>query len=95
MNTEFITKHSTKVRDYVLDWRNWLRGLFGAIVGGVASSITVIIVAPDTFNFDDGFGKLCKVALISAIYNAALFLKSKPLPDEKDTDSDSGTPDVM
>lgn len=94
MNTEFLTKHSTRVKNYVLDWRNWLRGLVGAMIGGAASSITVIVVAPETFNFDDGFKKLCQVATISAIYHAALFLKTNPIPNEKDIDSNSGAPVV-
>ena len=62
------------------NWQNWLRGLFSAIIGGAANSITVMIVEPASFNFEEGLGKLGMVALISAIVAAAMFLKQSPLP---------------
>ena len=65
------------------NWQQWLRGLFSAIIGGAANSVTVMIVEPSTFNFEEGIGKLGTVALVSAIVAAAMFLKQSPLPMKK------------
>jgi len=65
-----------------MKWKKWLRGLVGAMVGGAANSVTVMIVEPSSFNFQEGIGKLGTVALVSAIVAAALFLKQAPLPPE-------------
>ena len=64
----------------MVGWQNWIRGLISAIIGGAANSITVMIVEPASFNFEEGFGKLAMVALVSAIVAAAMFLKQSPLP---------------
>lgn len=63
-----------------MDWKKWLKGLFSAIIGGAANSVTVMIVEPASFNFQEGIGKLGTVALVSAIVAAALYLKKSPLP---------------
>lgn len=62
------------------NWQNWVRGLIGAFVQGGATSVSTIIVAPETFNIGDGLGNVGWVALVSAIVGAALFLQKKPLP---------------
>ena len=64
-----------------MKWQKWLEGLISAIVGGAASSITVILVDPTSFNLNEGIGKLGTVALVSAIVAAALYLKKSPMPD--------------
>ena len=64
-----------------MDWRKWIKGLVSAVIGGAANSVTVMIVEPASFNFQEGIGKLGTVALVSAIVAAALYLKKSPLPE--------------
>ncbi len=64
-----------------MKWKKWVKGLISAIIGGAANSITVSLVAPETFNFQDGLGKLGAVAAASAIVAAAMYLKKSPVPD--------------
>lgn len=59
---------------------NWINGLLGAVIGGVANSILANYVRPDVFNFGDGRDDLLKLLAGSAIISAALFLKTKPTP---------------
>jgi hypothetical protein len=65
----------------------WLHGLISAGVGGSATAISTIIVAPETFNFKEGLAKLGTVAAVSAIVSVAMYLKQSPLPPivEEDT----------
>lgn len=58
----------------------WLKGLVSAAIGAAANSVTVIIVAPETFNLQEGLPKLASVAAISAMVAAANYLKKSPLP---------------
>lgn len=67
------------------DWRLWLRGLIGAAIGGAANGITVMIVEPQSFNFDAGLADLGKVVLISAIFGAGLYLKQKPIAEPSES----------
>jgi len=62
--------------------KKWLMGLVGGVVNSVATSITVMIVAPDQFNIHEGLSKLGQSALVSLILGAALYLKQHPVPDE-------------
>jgi acyl-coenzyme A synthetase/AMP-(fatty) acid ligase len=59
----------------------WFKGLASAVIGAAANSITVVIVAPETFNLADGLPKLISVAAVSAIVAAATYLKQSPLPN--------------
>ena len=61
--------------------KKWLKGLWGAVIGGAANSITVAVVDPQSFNLQDGGGKLATVAVVSAIVGMAAYLKKSPLPD--------------
>ena len=65
------------------NWQQWLRGLFSATIGGAANGVTVMVVEPTSFNFEEGIGKLGTVILVSAIVAAAMFLKQSPLPTKK------------
>jgi len=67
----------------ITNWRLWIRGLIGAVVGGGANAICVMVVAPDQFNFDTGWEKLWHFTLISAVVSAALYLKQAPVPPEE------------
>lgn len=65
-----------------MNWKTWLQGLISAIISGAATSVTMIIVDPQTFNFDQGLKKVGIVALVSGLVSAANFLKQSPLPKE-------------
>lgn len=65
-----------------MNWKTWLQGLISAIISGAATSITMIIVDPQTFNFQEGIAKVGTVALVSGLVSAANFLKQSPLPKE-------------
>ena len=58
----------------------WARGLVGAFIQGGATTVTVMIVDPATFNIADGLGNVGVVALVSGGLGAALFLSKHPLP---------------
>jgi hypothetical protein len=60
---------------------HWIKGLASAIIGAAANSVTVLIVAPETFNLQEGLPKLGTVALVSALVAAANYLKQSPLPE--------------
>lgn len=63
-------------------WENWLKGLISALISGSANAVTVVIVAPETFNFQEGLNKLIAVIAAGAIIGVANFLKQSPLPSE-------------
>ncbi|MBV6342820.1 hypothetical protein [Candidatus Magnetobacterium casense] len=63
-----------------MDWRTWLKGLVSAGIGAAANSVTVMIVAPETFNINEGLPKLGAVAAVSALVAVAGYLKQSPLP---------------
>ena len=66
----------------ITNWRLWLRGLIGAVIGGAANSVTAMTIDPQTFNFAEGLPALGQFVLVSAIVSAALWLKSHPVPEE-------------
>jgi hypothetical protein len=57
----------------------WLKGLLTALIVGAANAITLTIVNPAIFNFED-LGRLGLVALVSGIISVAAYLKQSPLP---------------
>lgn len=59
----------------------WARGLVGAFIQGGATTITVMIVDPQTFNIETGLAAVGLVALVSGGLGAALFLSKHPLPN--------------
>lgn len=63
-----------------LSVETWLRGLIGGVIGGASTAICSTVVDPSTFNFQEGWGKLWHLILISSVVNAALYLKQSPLP---------------
>jgi hypothetical protein len=62
------------------NWQVWLKGLVSAAIGGAATAISTMIVAPEEFNLDQGIGKVAAVAVVSAIVAAANYLKQSPIP---------------
>jgi hypothetical protein len=73
----------------ITDWRNWARGLVGAIIGGGANAVTAMVVEPKSFNFAEGWTSLWHFTLVSAIVSAALYLKQKPIPEGHEVDDSS------
>lgn len=69
----------------ITDWRAWLKGLIHAGISGGTAAISTSIVAPETFNFGDGLGRLLSIAGISAIVSISKFLSAYPFPEEKTT----------
>ncbi|HOR98920.1 MAG TPA: hypothetical protein PLZ74_11170 [Kiritimatiellia bacterium] len=62
------------------NWKTWLYGLASAAIGAAANTVTVMIVAPETFNLGEGLNKVLMAAGSSAIVAVALYLKQSPLP---------------
>lgn len=71
-----------------LDWNDWLRGLWGAAVGGGASAIgagsSMSIIDP-AYVAAHGSGFIFKLMggtfAVNAVIGAALFLAKKPAPE--------------
>ena len=69
-----------------LDWRNWLYGLFSALIGGgagaVTSAVSVSIMDPKDFNLMGA--KTLQLAgmvfLVNGALSAFFYLKQSPLP---------------
>jgi hypothetical protein len=66
-----------------MEWRPWLKGIIGAAIGGAANGVTVLIVAPDAFNFGEGLGKLEAVMAAGALVSVSMYLKQSPLPGDE------------
>ena len=75
-----------------VDWRNWVRGLAAAVIGGGANAVTLMVVDPLKFNFADGLVSLWKVTLVSALLNAAFYLKQSPIPPREHVVDDTDSP---
>jgi len=68
------------LRRRALCWRTWLHGLLGAFIQSGATAISVMAIDPSKFNLNEGLANLGKLALVSGIIGAALYLKSSPVP---------------
>ena len=66
----------------VKDLSVWLKGLIGAGISGGTAAISTSLVAPETFNFENGLKKLITVACVSAIVSIAKYLSAKPIPED-------------
>ena len=62
----------------------WLKGLFNAGISGGTTAISTMVIAPETFNFGDGLGKLMSAAGVSAIVSIAKYLSTNPSPKDLD-----------
>jgi hypothetical protein len=65
-----------------MDWKRWIKGLISAVIGGAANGVTVLIVAPEAFNFGEGIHKLGSVIGAGALVSVAMYLKQSPLPGD-------------
>ena len=63
-----------------MNLKTWAYGLLSAMIGAAANTVTVMIVAPETFNLSEGLNKVFSVAGIAGIVAAANYLKQSPLP---------------
>lgn len=63
-----------------MNWKPWLHGLISAFIGGGASTVSAMVIAPDRFNLGDGFENMMQLWAASGITSAALYLKQSPLP---------------
>jgi hypothetical protein len=57
----------------------WLKGLLSAFIVGISNALTLTVINPSNFNFDD-LGKLALVALVSGLIGMAAYLKQSPMP---------------
>lgn len=62
-----------------MNWGKWFYSLVAAVVGGACNTAAAMLVAPETFNFQD-LAKLGKLLLAGAVISLVLFLKQSPLP---------------
>jgi hypothetical protein len=63
-----------------MDWQTWLKGLCSAVISGAANAVTGVVVAPETFNFQEGLHKLGALVGVGAVIGLAGYLKQSPLP---------------
>lgn len=66
------------------DWTVWLKGLIGAVIGGVANAVLLTVTMPSKFSFND-IGTLAQVAAGASVISAAMFLAKSPLPGIEST----------
>ena len=66
-----------------MNWKGWLYSLISAGVGGAASALGGVIVAPSVFNFTPtGWENIGKLALFGFAVPVLAYLKQSPLPPE-------------
>ena len=58
----------------------WLYGLVSATILGITHSVTPMLVAPETFNFNGGLKKLLTIVIVSGALGAFTYLSKSPLP---------------
>ena len=71
-----------------LDWSNWFKGIFAAIIGGgaggVTSAISGSLVLPDQVNVHNGLHNMLLLMGTNFIVNGAMamffYLKQSPVP---------------
>lgn len=64
-----------------MKWQTWLYSLVSAAISAAASGVTLVIVAPESFNFSGaGLAKLGAVCGVNALIAVASYLKQSPLP---------------
>lgn len=69
-----------------MTWKAWLHAVAGAFIGGAASGLSAVIVAPQTFNFSlQGWENIGKLGLVAGVIAALAVLKQSPLPSESIT----------
>jgi hypothetical protein len=65
-----------------MNWKAWIHSIIAAAIGGAASALSAVLVAPSAFNFTPaGWENIGKIALAGAIIPVLTLLKQSPLPD--------------
>lgn len=65
-----------------MKWGPWIKGILSAGIGGGATAVSTMIVAPDQFNIQTGLKNVVAVAAVSALVSVANYLKQSPIPPE-------------
>lgn len=66
-----------------MNFKTWINGLVGAIIGAAANGLTLLIVDPIKFSpATGGWSALGVSTLVSGLVGAALYLKQHPTPFE-------------
>lgn len=59
----------------------WLYGLFSTVISSAAGCVSVMAIAPETFNLSTGLPKLLALATVLGIIAMANYLQKHPLPE--------------
>lgn len=70
-----------------MNWKTWFKGLVSAAIGGASTAVSTAIVAPESFNLNEGLDRLGMVSAVSAIVSAAAYLKQSPLPKDENANT--------
>lgn len=73
-----------------MTWQHWTKGLVGAVVGGVTTALSMTVVDPTKFNFQEGLASLGKVAAVAGIMGGVAYLKQSPVPEDEVLTTPSG-----
>jgi hypothetical protein len=70
-----------------MKFRQWLKGLLGAVIGGISTAGTMCFIDPATFNFThEGWTKVARLLVVSGLVSLFAYLKKSPMPpDEPET----------
>jgi hypothetical protein len=63
-----------------MNWKLWGRGLFAAFISSAANGLAAWSLDPGDFNLHAGLVKIGKLAVVSGLIGAALYLKTHPTP---------------
>lgn len=59
----------------------WIYGLVGALLGGIATTLSAWLIAPGEFNLDPkGLPHMLQMLALSTMYHFATYVKQSPLP---------------
>lgn len=70
----------------------WLHGLISAFITGAVGAFGGVVIAPETFNLQEGLTKLWQLAAWAGISGAFTYLKTSPLPAIKQAIEDKKNP---
>ena len=59
--------------------KKWLIGALNAALNGAATGVTTVVIAPETFNLQEGLGRLGTVVAVSAIFGLASYIQKSPI----------------
>lgn len=59
----------------------WIYGLAGALLGGLTTTLSAWLIAPDAFNLDPkGLPHMLQMLAASSLYHFITYVKQSPLP---------------